>query len=284
MPLKSYLLASLYLLVGGGVFLFLGLRFVKALRSVSRFAKVRECFFLVLALSLTLAICSQFLPCFNLMHRAYCRGPSEEKWIALTFDDGPREPTTSQVLDILKAEGIHATFFLVGENIEKSPQSVLRMAEEGHVIGNHTLDHTPLVFLKPSKILDEIEGCETKMPVPLSSVKLFRAPRGWKSPFLNSILREKGYRLIGWTRGVWDTDDPDAETLFRRMTEKISPGEIILLHDGLNPRKEGETVSLVQVLPRAIERYKSLGYRFVTLPEMLEKSRAEGRIAQEGHL
>jgi len=248
-------------------------RWFGSLRSKNKLKIFREGFFLFLFIFVGLFLASTFIPCFNLFQPALCRGPSPEKWIALTFDDGPNEPYTSRILEILKRHQVPATFFLIGKNVERFPEVVQRISQEGFLIGNHTYDHRPLLLMGPTEIKKEVEDWEKVVPplISPSYFKLFRAPHGWKPPFLKSVLKEKGYRLIGWTRGVWDTDRPEANVLFERLTNHVQNGEILLLHDGVDTREGVDRSSLVEVLPRVIEYYRSQGFRFVSLPEMIER-------------
>lgn len=227
----------------------------------------RRWILLILFLGLVIFLCGIFLPCFPLFGTPFCRGDHHQKIIALTFDDGPNEPYTSLILSVLRKQGVHATFFVLGENAVRFPMTVSRIVMEGHVIGNHTMDHAPLALKSRAEILREIE--EWEKVVGMTTDKLFRAPHGWKSPFLSSVLREKGYALIGWTRGVWDSDRPGADVLFDRITRHPEKGMILLLHDGEDTKIGRDRSQTVAVLPRVIEYYRNLGYRFVTLPEML---------------
>ncbi len=254
MPFKVYLLNAL--------FVFLGLVLCFLLR--------RRWVFLLLFLSVMTCLCGLFLPCFPLFGTPFCEGDSHQKWIALTFDDGPNEPYTSQILSILEKYKVHATFFVLGQNAAQLPETIQHILADGNVIGNHTMDHAPLVFKSRDDIKKEIDGWEQVLQG-VTTDKLFRAPHGWKSPFLSSVLREKGYRLIGWTRGVWDTDIPGVDVLFDRITRDPENGMILLLHDGAATLLGGDRSQTVAVLPRVIEAYQKLGYRFVTLPEMLKQ-------------
>jgi len=272
LPLKSYLLMALYSV--GGIFLLISL----LLWVFTTFAKsglVEKIFKLGVLLAyvgVVLFLCSTMLPCFNLVNPAFCRAATDQPWIALTFDDGPNDPFTSQVLDILEQNHVNATFFVLGKNVLRYPDVVKRMMREGFVVGNHTFDHQPLLFKSKAEVEKEIEDWEQVMkPLGLPNLKLLRAPHGWKPINLGSVLKEKGYRLIGWTRGVWDTDQPGAEVLYQRLTKNISNGEIILLHDGIDTQVAVDRSQLVTVLPQIIKYYKEKGYRFVTIPEMLER-------------
>ena len=219
-------------------------------------------------LLLALALAWTFLPCFSLSNAVLCRGPSNQKWIALTLDDGPNEPFTSQVLDILKQRQVHATFFLVGREIVRSPKTVERMLREGHAISNHTETHRPLVWRSRSAIQEELTAWEAAIaPLHPTGTKLFRSPHGWKDPWLPGLLKQRDYRWIGWTLGVWDSDRPGVELLNARLRE-LPNGSILLLHDGDGDHPDADRSQTVAVLPKLIDDKLSQGFQFVTIPEM----------------
>lgn len=216
-----------------------------------------------------------YWPRFSLFGKTLSRGRSSGgKVIALTFDDGPSAPATARILEVLERFGVKATFFMLGANCVRHPDLVRRVQAAGHVIGNHTFSHRKLVFAGPQTILDEITQWEEVVgDAPLPGPKLFRAPHGFKNPWLPTVLKRKGYHLIGWTRGIWDTDDGvDPDLLFRRATKNIRPGEVLLLHDGKDTSLNPDRSATVAVLPRLIEFYRQAGYRFVTIPEILKTS------------
>jgi peptidoglycan/xylan/chitin deacetylase (PgdA/CDA1 family) len=244
-----------------------------ALRSGNNLFVFSSIIALCFSIGLLLLICSTLLPNFNLGISAFHRGPSGRKWVALTFDDGPHEPYTSEILDILKEYKVPATFFFLGRNVERHPEVVKRVLQEGHPVGNHTFDHRPLVFMSKREIEKELEAWEKAMEkAGQPAFRLFRAPRGWKSPFLNSVLKQRGYRLVGWTRGVWDTDCPGVPVLYERLTRKASNGEIILLHDGGDSTEGADRSQTVGVLRSMIGYYQNLGFQFVTIPQMMSEA------------
>lgn len=270
MPFKVYIEVGLIVLAGGGIAFFL----LKRLSKNSRYLPL-----VILYAAFGLLVASTFIPCFPpLTGDVVCEAPSsfkKEKWVALTFDDGPNEPYTSQILDILDREKVPATFFLVGKNIGKAPDVVRRMIRSGYLIGNHTEDHRPLVFMTPSEVTAEISGWEKAMeevnyiPFP----KIFRTPHGWKTPIVTAELKEKGYRLIGWSHGLWDSDRPSTAILLQRLAAKAGDGGIILLHDG-NGDATATSGSLdrsqtVKFLPELIRFYRERGFRFVSLKDLL---------------
>ncbi len=271
MPIKVYLELLLLVPIGIGLVVCLVQSFRGALRA-GQFAKAARSAGLLAAIFLLSGFFSLLLtPCSGFFGKAVCAGPSgPARQVALTFDDGPNEPYTSQILDVLQEQQVPATFFLVGKNLERNPAVVRRLLAEGHFVGNHSWDHQSLLWKSRQGIEQELEDWEKAMtPFGLPSLKLFRAPHGWKSPWLPSVLREKGYRLIGWGRGVWDSDQPGTELLLQRLTRSPVSGEIILLHDGAEDRQGVDRRQTVELLPRLIAFYRERGFRFVTLQELL---------------
>lgn len=270
-PLKVYIQVSLVALAGLLLGAFLLWRLAKAIRTRRARAIAGNLAAVTAFAATTFGLCYALIPCFNWPLASYCRGDAAKKWVALTFDDGPNEPYTSQILDILAQKQVPAAFFTVGASVSRSPEVVARMLREGHMVGNHTQTHRGLIALKPEEIREELAGWERAVaPIGASAPKLFRAPHGWKSPFLGKILAETGYRLVGWTRGVWDTDRPGEEVLFHRLTARPENGMILLLHDGVEGTPGADRGDLIAVLPKVIDHYRALGFRFVGLPEMMQ--------------
>ncbi len=269
MPLKIYILIGLIAFAGILIFSVLLIRLLNSFKKNGPWK--RELLLIGIMTFVGLSLATIYIPCFSLTYDVTCHGPKNSHWIALSFDDGPNEPYTSQILDILKQEGVKATFFPLGTNIRRDPQVIQRMVKEGHAIGNHGFDHFPMALMNSKEIEREISGWEREVHLESEPpVKLFRAPHGWKTPLLQSILEKQGYHLIGWSRGVWDSDKPGAEVLFKRLTRRVHGGEIILLHDGEDIQVHTDRSQTVQVLPQVIHAYRALGYDFVTIPMIVE--------------
>ena len=276
MPLKVYLLTGAG--VAAGLCLYAGVfvRLFRAFRNGGAAAKIRTAIFILLLAGASLTTAFVLLPCFDWPGHTVCRGPTDAKILALTFDDGPSSPYTGQVLDILKSRGIPATFFVLGKNVQKYPELVDRMIREGYVIGNHTFDHEPLIFMNEAKIESELDRWETAMaphaPFSKSPLRLFRAPHGWKNPLYDGILRKRNYQRIGWTMGVWDTDRPGKDVILQRLLGRVRNGSIILLHDG-SADEGADRSQTVEALPGFIDDCLRDGYRFVDIPALLESTR-----------
>jgi peptidoglycan/xylan/chitin deacetylase (PgdA/CDA1 family) len=192
--------------------------------------------------------------------------------VALTFDDGPTEPWTSRVLDILKERGVKATFFVVGEHAKGNPALVKRAYDEGHTVGCHTATHRILTFMKPAERLSEIEsGAKAVEEISGRRPKYIRLPHGFKFPGMHLKLKQLDLVPIPWTKGVWDTDMPPADELLRRVKRDMKPFEVLLLHDGITgDRPDATRRSLVEALPRIVDEYRRRGYEFKTIAELEE--------------
>jgi peptidoglycan/xylan/chitin deacetylase (PgdA/CDA1 family) len=196
------------------------------------------------------------------------RLPTNEKEVALTFDDGPNPTATARVLDVLAAENVPATFFLLGRHVEQWPELARRVTESGHGLGNHGFHHRKLHFRGPRYVRRDLElGTDAIARATGTRPRFFRAPHGFRSPWVTSIARDLGQRTIGWTLGVWDSDRPGTDEIVRRSVEGCVPGAILLLHDGDGYDPLGDRSQTAEALPRIIHALRSDGYRFVGLPE-----------------
>lgn len=198
----------------------------------------------------------------------YWRGSPDGKKVALTFDDGPHPVWTQKVLDILKEHKIKATFFLIGSNVEKYPWVVKRIAEEGHIIGNHTYTHKVVGSYSPTQAKREIE--KTQMCIKNITGKktyLLRPPYGSYQQGFYQVAKDYNYKIILWSVTVadWKKNLSSNEIAYRVITS-TKPGAIILLHDG-----GGRREATVKALPRIIKALKKEGYKFVTVEEMLKR-------------
>lgn len=199
--------------------------------------------------------------------RALARLPTRERRIALTFDDGPNPVTTPRILDVLGAQGVSATFFVLGRHVELWPELARRVVDDGHAIGNHGYYHRKLHLRGPAYVRSDVTlGMEAIAHATGSLPRYFRAPHGYRSPWVTSIASELGQRTIGWTLGVWDSDRPGADVIARRAIDGCRPGTILLLHDGDGYDVAGDRAQTADALPFIIRELRRLGYDFTKLP------------------
>jgi peptidoglycan/xylan/chitin deacetylase (PgdA/CDA1 family) len=198
--------------------------------------------------------------------RPITRVRTPDRAVALTFDDGPNPDATPTILDALAARGVKATFFILGRHAERWPELVARVAREGHSIGNHGYYHRKLHFKSPAYVRDDlrlgtdrIEAATGLRPV------LFRAPHGFRSPWVTPIAKSLGQRTVGWSLGVWDSDRPGVESIVERTIAGARPGSILLLHDGDGYDPGGDRMQTAQAVPIIVDRLLEQGFRFSLL-------------------
>jgi peptidoglycan/xylan/chitin deacetylase (PgdA/CDA1 family) len=195
--------------------------------------------------------------------RPIARLATDARAVALTFDDGPNPDATPPILDALAARGVRATFFILGRHAEQWPALVERVAAEGHSIGNHGYFHRKLHFKSPAYVRDDLAR-GTRAIEDASGVRprLFRAPHGFRSPWVSAIARSLGQRTVGWSLGVWDSDRPGVDAIAQRTVKGAKPGSILLLHDGDGYDPRGDRVQTARAVPLIVDRLLAEGYRF----------------------
>ena len=181
------------------------------------------------------------------------KNATTEKKVWLTFDDGPTAEVTPFVLDTLKKNNVNATFFCLGEQIEKHPEIFQRIKAEGHDIGNHSFSHTNGFTTCIKKYLKDIEKCQNIIP----ETKLFRPPFGNIYPWQISKLK-KDFKIIMWDVIAWDFDkNTSKEECFLNVVNNVENGSIILLHDNKKAQE-----NLQYALPKVIETLKERAFTF----------------------
>src|SRR5438093_6839471 len=199
-----------------------------------------------------------------LFGRVVGRGPTGERVAYLTFDDGPNPGATEPILETLAAWHVPAAFFLVGEHVRRLPAVARRVAAAGHEIGNHTLRHQKLHMRGPRRIREELERAHELIVDATNQVpRCFRAPHGYRNPFVAVATRRLGYTVFGWTFGVWDSDPRvSAEEIRRRVGRTLRPGAIILLPAGDGYDAAGDRRPTAAALPGSTAAARAAGYTF----------------------
>lgn len=210
-------------------------------------------------------------------------GTKNQKIIAITFDDGPHEKFTPQILDILKANDAKATFFVVGNKVEAYPDIVKRIKEEGHEIGNHTYNHINAEKHNKSKVEDEIlKGQEAVYDITGTKPTLFRPPYKGINQNLINIVSDLNLKFVLWcnTVDVRDWSNPGVYSISNKLLNNIQNGDIILLHD-YNNREKLPTSQTVQALRIVIPELKKRGYEFVTVSQLIKITEEENKKTKE---
>ncbi|HWR36630.1 MAG TPA: polysaccharide deacetylase family protein [Clostridia bacterium] len=190
--------------------------------------------------------------------------------LALTYDDGPNDPYTPQMLDVLARHDARATFFLLGQFVRQKPAIVRDIVAAGHAIGNHSWSHPNLIFASPAELRRQIEDT-TKAIEDACGVtpKLFRPPYGGRRPGTFSVARKYGMAVIMWRVTCHDWDAVSNESIEAKAHAQIRGGDVILLHDGGHERIGIDRSHTVRATDNLITHYKAQGYGFVTVPEMM---------------
>jgi peptidoglycan/xylan/chitin deacetylase (PgdA/CDA1 family) len=199
-------------------------------------------------------------------------GPLDANQVALTFDDGPTPGATDRVLDVLAASHVKATFFVVGLNVEKNPDLLRRIRDEGHLAANHSYDHAHFGIMRRTRYWrhelratdDAIENVLKLRPA------LFRPPMGMKTWHVTTAARENKQSLITWTRRAVDGLPTTPQRIVSRFKD-VKPGDILLLHDGVEPNApHRDRSATIQSLRPLIDLLKEKNLKPVGLDELLE--------------
>ena len=193
-------------------------------------------------------------------------GNPGEKVLYLTFDAGYENGCTEKILDVLKKQEVSAAFFLVGNYIQRNADLVRRMAEEGHIVANHTMHHPDMsaigektAFAKELQDLEDLYRDTTGKELP----KYYRPPRGVYSEANLRMAQELGYKTVFWSLAYvdWNNDaQPTRETAFGKLLPRTHNGAVVLLHSTSRTNAE--------ILEELITKWKEMGYRFGTLEEL----------------
>lgn len=198
------------------------------------------------------------------------KSTTKNREIALTFDDGPNEPYTSDLLKILKSENVLATFFLVGSNVLKYPKISQKIHSSGHLIGNHSMNHKFMNSFYIRRMSYEIELCQNTIKNTVGVMpKFFRPPWLFRSPGLFKVTRENKMIMIsGVFCNAFEVFQPNAEYIAKKTVNKVHPGSIIIFHDGVES-KGGDRSKTVESVRLVIDELKKQNFTFVTVDKLL---------------
>ena len=202
--------------------------------------------------------------------RAFCSLPRGAKQIALTFDDGPNDPHTCNLLDVLSKHNVPATFFMIGCYVRQRPDIAREVKDRGHVVANHTFTHPFLTFQPLTNVTNELEQCREALTGAVGEhSNLFRPPWGARRPAVLRMARQLGLEPIMWSVTGYDWDAPSAEYIEKKVMPQVRGGDVILLHDGGHKAFGTDRSSTVKAVERLLTLYKAEGFEFVTIPSMM---------------
>ena len=198
---------------------------------------------------------------------------TDQRIVALTYDDGPNPPYTERLLDVLAKHNVKATFFMIGNRIEKHPETVSRVIAEEHQIGNHSYSHPLLGFLPPFCVRRQIERTDDLLQqYGIAKDSVFRAPMLTRFLPVAYVLAKGDRTHISCNVWSWDwtTQNPDkiTETVLKKTLSSAGAGSIIVLHDGKAENKDANRSGTIEATDRIINALKRDGYRFVRLSDV----------------
>ncbi len=200
----------------------------------------------------------------NFFTEAYCNADSDQKIIALTFDDGPNKEHTPKILSTLEEHNATATFFVVGKNIFGNESIIKKIDADGHAIGNHTFSHSFFIdFKSKAGFINELNTTSDAIyNIIRKRVKFFRPPYGVTTPNLARASKALNYDIIGWNIRSLDTTNDSEEKIADRVITQVKPGAIILFHD--------TSEKTAQVLKQTLNFAKENGFKIVSVEELLK--------------
>lgn len=200
------------------------------------------------------------------------QGPNGKKLVALTFDDGPYPPYTQKLLAVLEEKQVKATFFMVGNNASQNPKVVTLVTSKGHEVALHAEEHKDFLklneqelvgnILRGKKLLEELTG---------KPVKYLRPPHGFRDWAVMEAASDAGLKVVNWSVIPRDWTNPSVQEIADRVCKNVTPGAIVLLHDGDAPAQTASREQTVEATALIIDELHSRGYEFVTVDKLLHK-------------
>jgi peptidoglycan/xylan/chitin deacetylase (PgdA/CDA1 family) len=214
----------------------------------------------------------RFAPAGSLWRMPHEDGPPR---VYLTYDDGPNPAATPDLLDVLRETGVTATFFLIDAHVtEATAPIVRRMFAEGHAVALHS-DTRALMIKTPQGFADTLTAYADRIAQLAGTrpCRLFRPHAGWRSGSMYEGLRRIDYRLVGWSFGRWDWDwyrRPQPAVLAERLARRISPGDIVVMHDGHHVDPAADRRYTVEATRRLVPALRARGFTFGRLCDPLQ--------------
>lgn len=213
------------------------------------------CLIIWITLFLIIQFCGAYFIGLNFHVKSINSLKTNSKQVLLTFDDGPHNPNTTRVLEVLKKHNVKAVFFVIGKNISGNESIVKQIVSEGHQLGNHSFSHHNWIDVwSTKKVTEDFAACEKLIQEFQPNSKLFRPPYGVTNPNIARAVKKLNLQSVGWNIRSYDTSTKDVEKIKQRILSKLKPGAIILLHDRLD--------FMPELLEALIPKIKEKGYEF----------------------
>ncbi len=233
------------------------------------------------AIAGTLAACAAasfaglhtMVPWSQLYGRNFTGLPAGSRQLALTYDDGPNEPYTLQLMEALARQNAKATFFLMGKYVQQRPEIVRALVAAGHDIGNHSWDHPNLIFCSAAETRRQISDTQKAIEDAAGiSPVLFRPPFGGRRPGTFAIARELGLTPVMWRVTCYDWSATSNDSIEQKADKQIKGGDVILLHDGGHVRLGTNRQWTVKATENLLSKYRAKGFEFITVTRMMNGS------------
>ena len=197
-------------------------------------------------------------------------GQGSGRTLALTFDDGPNDPHTLRLLDVLAEHHAKATFFVIGDFVRRRPDIVRAISDAGHEIGNHTFSHPNLIFRSAAETRREIADCDRAIEDAIGRpTRLFRPPHGGRRPSTLRAVRASGKTPVMWSASGWDWKPHTAEEISGLVQRQVRGGDVILLHDGSHLAFGADRSASVAAAGLLLKQYQDAGWKFLSVSEMM---------------
>ena len=209
-------------------------------------------------------------PTSQVYGRTFTGLQSGSRLLALTYDDGPNDPYTWRLMEVLERHEVKATFFLLGRFVQQKPEIARALVAAGHAIGSHTWDHPNLIFASTAEVRRQLQQTQQAiLDATGVDVQLFRPPFGGRRPASLRAARALGLQTVMWNVSCYDWKAKSAGEIVARAERQVCGGNVILLHDGEYHRVGVDRSRSVEATDRILSRYTAEGYEFVTVPQMM---------------
>jgi len=218
-----------------------------------------------------LCVSACFFPQTNFLLPVISRGRTGKNMVALTFDDGPAEPTTRQILDLLDKYSVKAAFFVSGVNALRYPEIIKDIVNRGHSVGNHSLSHNPFLMLTGfNNLYREISGAQDVLRKMDINTRAFRPPVGIVNPKLSPILDKLGMFCVTFSCRAFDAGNLHVKDLAFKILKKVKADDIIMLHD-VPPRRKEDSELLLPEIEQILSGIIAKGLSIVPLADLISR-------------
>jgi peptidoglycan/xylan/chitin deacetylase (PgdA/CDA1 family) len=216
-----------------------------------------------------LCVVASFLPKSSFYLPVISKGCTGKNFVALTFDDGPSEPTTREILDLLNKYSVQATFFVSGVNALKHPDIIREIIARGHTIGNHSFHHNPFLMIGSYNYLyEEVFRAHDVLQKMAINTLIFRPPVGIINPKLPLVLNKLGLLCVTFNCRAFDAGNRHVKNLSFKILKKVKADDIILLHD-VSPRRKEDDILLLSEIEKILQGLNQKGLKVAPLADLI---------------